>query len=330
MSENTLLPRPLTNLADPRFGASVVAASDEFFGDKSRLIDPKDPVYIPDKYDAHGKWMDGWETRRRRDPGHDHCIIRLGRPGVIHGFEVDTRHFTGGHPASASVEACSSDKRLPGKSVKWAELTPALGLKGNDRQWIKVDDDRVWTHVRLNIYPDGGVARLRVLGRVEAPRIIEKGRQHPDLAAIENGGRALASNDEHFGPLSSILMPGRPKTAGDGWETRRRRDPGYDWGIIELGCLGHIEEILIDTAHYTGNFPEKCFLQASDTVTGDINSLIAQSQFWPVLLPEQPLEMDREHSFTNEIYDHDGVRFARINIIPDGGIARVRLFGQPI
>ncbi|MFZ5608112.1 MAG: allantoicase [Pseudomonadota bacterium] len=312
------------NLAQPRLGAEMVAASDDFFAAKERLIGPGAPVFIPDKYDAHGKWMDGWESRRKRGPGHDWAILRLGQAGIVHGVEIDTRHFTGNYPAAASLDACADEARLPGSEASWTPLVPATALEGDRQHFLAVDDARAWTHLRLNIYPDGGVARLRVYGRFALS--LAPGTRI-DLAALEHGGRPIACNDAHFGVPENLLAPGRGVNMGDGWETRRRRAPGYDWAILALGQVGTIDEILIDTLHFKGNYPDRCFLQAALAPNLPDQALIAQAQFWPLLLPEQKLEANREHRFTAEVAALGPVSHVRFNIVPDGGVSRLRLYG---
>jgi allantoicase len=310
------------DLAQPRLGGEVVFATDEFFAAKERLIDPAEPVFLPGKYDANGKWMDGWEGRRRRDAGHDACIVRLGKPGVIHGIEIDTRYFTGNYPPAASIEWCHSRARHP--MVGWQLLVPSTALKGNDRLFLAIAMPEAVTHLRLNIFPDGGVARLRVYGQVM--RDWTAG-ERADLAAMENGALPVAANDEHFGRVSNMLAPGKARDMGDGWETRRRREPGHDWSIVKLARPGRIEEVVVDTNHFKGNYPDRCFIQAIGASALPKESLITQSMYWPVLLPEQKLSADSEHRFTAEIAKHDPVQFVRLNIIPDGGVARLRMWG---
>ena len=313
------------DLAQPRLGSQVVFATDDFFADKARLIDPAEPVFIPGKYDSNGKWMDGWESRRRRDGGHDHCIVKLGKPGVIKGVEIDTRNFTGNYPPAASIDWCRSDKALPPASTKWSPLLAATPLQGNSRLTLPIELDQVATHLRLNIFPDGGVARLRVYGQVT--RNWRKG-ERLDLAAMENGGLPVAANDEHFGQVSNMLAPGKSRDMGDGWETRRRREPGHDWSIVALARPGRIDEIVVDTAHFKGNFPDRCFIQAVGPSDLPKASLITQSMYWPVILPEQKLSADKEHRFKSQIAKHAPVKFVRLNIVPDGGVARLRLWGK--
>jgi len=313
------------NLAQPRLGAEVVFATDDFFADKARLIDPAEPVFVPGKYDENGKWMDGWESRRKRTPGHDWCVVRLGVPGLIAGFEIDTRHFTGNYPPGAEIELCRSDEKVPADG--WTEVTERLALKGDDRIYVPVAHDEPVTHVRLNIFPDGGVARLRVWGRVAKDWSAVNPDAPIDLLAMENGGRGIIANDEHYGSIENLTAPGRGANMGDGWETRRRREPGHDWAVLALGAPGLIEEVVVDTAHFKGNYPDRCFLQAA-SATGSPEEIASASESWPLLLPEVKLEADKVHVFRDGLADLGAIRFVRLNIVPDGGISRLRLVGR--
>lgn len=314
------------NLAQPQLGAAVIAVTDEFFAPGERLIDPRPPIFIPDKFDDHGKWMDGWETRRRRDAGHDHCVIRLGRPGVIHGIEIDTRHFTGNYPPAASVEACRTAGD-PDRGTAWTPIVPTVDLKGDDRRFLPVEDDATYSHLRLHIYPDGGIARLRAYGEVRVDEERLRGIETLDLAALEHGGRIVACNDAHFGSPWNLLSPGRGRNMGDGWETRRRREPGHDWVIVALGCAARIERIEVDTAHFKGNYPDRCSLQAANAAASTDHALITQSMFWPEVLALQALQADTQHAFA--LSAADPVTHIKFNIWPDGGVSRLRVHGRP-
>jgi len=322
------LRRHHVDLAQPRLGSEVVHATDDFFADKSRLIDPAEPVFVPDKYDENGKWMDGWESRRKRTPGHDWCVVRLGVPGRIAGFEIDTRHFTGNYPPGAEIEVCISGEAVPGGDSGWRKVTPRLELKGDDRIWVPVEHGEPVTHVRLHIFPDGGVARLRVWGRVAKDWSNVGPDERLDLLAMENGGRGIIANDEHYGRIANLTAPGRGVNMGDGWETRRRRETGHDWAVLELGAPGIIDEVIVDTAHFKGNYPDRCCLQASAAAGGSPEEMAAASESWPLLLPEVKLAADEVHIFRYGLADLGPVRFVRLNIIPDGGVSRLRLIGR--
>jgi len=312
-------------LEQPRLGSRVVAASDEFFGAKERLIDPAEPIFIADKYDDNGKWMDGWETRRRRSPGHDWCVIRLGIPGVLHGFDIDTRHFTGNFPPEASLDVAASDARLPGVAA-WTALTRRVALQGNRHHLLSMDYPTPVTHVRLNIFPDGGIARLRIFGEVR-PDPSTIGSRRIDLFALENGGRAIVCSDEHFGSMQNLNQQRRGVNMGDGWETARRRGPGHDWVVVALGHRGVIEEAVVDTAHFKGNYPDAVELRAADTSGTDPETLAAESADWPLLLGKQKLGADTEHRF-DKLEPTGPVTHLRMSIFPDGGVSRLRLFGR--
>ena len=315
------------NLAQPRLGAEIVSCSDDFFAECSRMLNPAEPVWIDDKYDDHGKWMDGWESRRRRDGGYDHAVVKLGLAGEIKGVDLDTRYFTGNYPPAASLEACACET-VPDADTQWIELIPKTDLQGDSHHYIEVDNPARFTHVRLNIFPDGGIARLRVYGRVVSDiEGLDRSATH-NLAAVELGARGIAWNDAHYGEVANLLNPGRGVNMGDGWETRRRREPGHDWCIIELGQPGAIEQADIDTAHFKGNYPDRCSLQAAMVDDSTIDSIVSQSESWPELMPPQKLQMDSEHSFADVLQDLGPISHVRVNIFPDGGLSRVRLLGK--
>ncbi len=308
-------------LQQPRLGSQVTFATDEFFAAKERIIEPGAPIFIDDKYDDHGKWMDGWESRRKRTPGHDYCVIRLGVPGVIRGFDIDTTHFTGNFPPEASIEACVSDVDVPEDG--WEEILEKTSLRDDAHHFLDISDDRVWTHVRLHIYPDGGIARLRVYGQVQADFGGVEG--YVDLAAVENGGRAIACSDEHYGSMHNLNVPGRGINMGDGWETARRRGPGNDWVIIALAQPGVIERAEVDTAHFKGNYPDRVTLEVGSFDSDEL--AIPDSTKWKTLLPETKLKMDQQHYFEN-LEALDVATHVRLSIYPDGGVSRLRLFGR--
>lgn len=315
------------NLAQPRLGAEVVECSDDFFAECSRMLKPEAPVFIDDKFDDHGKWMDGWESRRRRGGGYDHAVVKLGLAGEVKGVEIDTTYFTGNYPPEASLEACYSDS-APDESSEWVTLIPTTELRGDSHHYYAINNDACFNHVRLNIFPDGGIARLRIHGRVVSDvRLLDRSAMH-NLAAVELGARAIGWNDAHYGAVENLLNPGKGINMGDGWETRRRREPGHDWCLIELGHAGTVEEILLDTAHFKGNYPDSCSIQAAMIDADTAGSIVSLSESWAELLPAQKLEMDSEHLFREQIKDIGKVNHIRINIFPDGGLSRVRILGR--
>ena len=315
------------DLAQPRLGSVVVYATDDFFAPKERLINSAAPIFIADKYEENGKWMDGWESRRKRVPGHDYCIVKLGVPGQISGFDVDTSYFTGNYPPSASIDACVSEDDIPDEQANWTEVLSPVELQGDSHHYHHINNNTHFTHLRLNIFPDGGVARLRVYGLIQPDWSKYGSDEIIDLVALESGGQAIACSDEHYGGIHNLNAPGRGVNMGDGWETARRRGPGHDWTIFKLGHAGVIKMIEIDTAHFKGNYPDRASMQAANADDQDIERLSAQSASWQTLMPEVKLEMDKQHVFTGEILDLGVVSHVRLNIFPDGGVSRVRLFG---
>ncbi|MEM6637484.1 MAG: allantoicase [Pseudomonadota bacterium] len=329
--DKPLFARTGINLASAGLGARAVWATNEFFAPLERMLRDEEPTFIEGKFDDHGKWMDGWETQRRRDGGHDMAIVRLAGAGRILGFDIDTRHFTGNYAPAARIEACALDNgAAPDEETRWVTVLPHRPLGPDGHHFFACDSFEKWTHLRLHIYPDGGIARLRVYGVPELDDTAEG--QEIDLASSLNGGRILAFSDAHYGEYSRLLAPGRGINMGDGWETRRRREPGYDWMIIALGARGMIERIVIDTAHFKGNFPDRASIQAADLQNfgdGLTDALVTDAMFWRTLLEETRLTADTEHSFTEDLSDIGPVTHVRLNIIPDGGVSRLRLFGRP-
>ncbi|CAN7328519.1 allantoicase [Trinickia sp. LjRoot230] len=321
--------RRYVNLADARLGAEALEASDDFFAPKARMLNPEPAVFIPGKYDDHGKWMDGWETRRKRTAGHDWCVVKLARAGVVKGVDIDTSHFTGNFPPAASIEAAHvAAGAAPDATTQWTELVAATTLQGNSHHYLDVHDGSACTHIRLNLFPDGGVARLRIYGEPQIDWASADRNALVDLAAMDNGAYVVAANNQHFGAASNLLMPGRGVNMGDGWETRRRREPGNDWAIVALAHRGTIAKIEVDTAYFKGNYPDRCSLQAASVSGGTDSSLVTQAMFWPTLLAEQKLQMDNQHLFESELAALGPVTHVRFNIIPDGGVSRLRLWGH--
>lgn len=322
----------LTDLAAERLGGKVLYATDDFFAEKENLIKAGRGIFIPDKYTEQGKWMDGWESRRKRTPGHDWCIVQLATPGKIRGFDIDTNHFLGNHPPHASVEAIlltekDSQQNWENADLDWKEILPKSPLDPGSQHYYPCKDEGIYSHLKLHIYPDGGVARLRVYGEVHKDWETIASDQVLDLAAAIHGAQALDCNDMFFSDMSNLLMPGRGVNMGDGWETKRNRTPNNrDWVIIQLAHPGHIEKIRVDTCHFKGNYPDTCSIDAC-WVEG--NSKIGDDfSEWKPLLPRQKLQADFEHDYTQVIYQHEKISHIRLNIFPDGGISRLRMFGK--
>jgi allantoicase len=315
----------LVDLAGERLGGAVLWANDEFFADRDNLLKSEEPVFVPGKYTDRGKWMDGWETRRRRAPGHDWCIVRLGVPGVVRGVVVDTAHFKGNYPESCSLEATSAAAESPLEALegaRWEEILPRTKLQGDTRNGFVVE--RAWraTHLRLRIFPDGGVARLRVHGEVLPDSRWMGGRgteQDVDLALVENGGVVVAASDTFFGPRHALVMPGRALDMSDGWETKRTRREGPEWVVVRLATEGTIRRAEIDTWRFKGNAPESAALAVSASPDGPWDEVLARTK----LLPHT------RHVVDDALAPHAPARYARLSIWPDGGVSRLRLLGPP-
>jgi allantoicase len=321
----------LPDLASARVGGRAIAANDDFFASKANLVKAEPAVFIPGRYSARGKWMDGWESRRRRTPGHDWCVVALGVRGVIRGVNVDTAFFTGNFPSHCSIDALDTAKAVTravaaAEGQPWTTILEKSALAGDSANYLAVADDRPWTHLRLNIFPDGGVARLRAYGEAEIDwRRLARERRVVDLAAITNGGRVLGVSDRHFGAADNMLMPGRAKNMSDGWETRRRRGPGHDWAIVRLGAPGLITKIEIDTNHYQGNFPESASIEGAYVPGASLSVLAAAA--WLELLPRTKLRPHHRHHFSPAHATRHPISHVRLNIFPDGGVSRLRIHG---
>jgi allantoicase len=319
----------LIDLASIRLGASVIAANDEFFAPADRLILPEPAAWVADRYTERGKWMDGWETRRRRQPGFDWCVVRLGAPGVVRGVDVDTSHFQGNFPEACAIDVCEADGYPAAADLAgadWREVRSRELLNGDDHNYFPVHDPQRATHLRLRIFPDGGVARLRVYGEVVADWVRLARRGEIDLAAAEHGAAVVACSDMFFGSRHNLIMPGEARSMGEGWETRRRRDAGHDWTVIRLAAGGLIERAEIDTRHFKGNAPGACSLEAC-AGRGDLPGETGQ---WRVLMGRTALLPDTRHLFDRELTALPGMTHVRLNIYPDGGVARLRLFGHTV
>jgi allantoicase len=330
----------LIDLAAAELGGQALGASDDFFAGVENLILPGRGVFIADKFTERGKWMDGWESRRKRHGehgGHDHCILQLGVAGRVLGLDIDTNHFSGNHPQFASVDGLVAASGTPFEalqSLRWSELLGQVPLRPSAQNLFATNDIGPVTHLRLNIFPDGGVARFRAYGRVVsdwAPAVLDDVTRAKvpaglvDLAAVTNGGLALACSDAHFGPMNNLLLPGRAANMGGGWETRRNRGPGHDWILIQLGARARAQVIEVDTNHFKGNYPDRCSIDVIDAPDARITELI-RSNAWHNVLPETKLEAHTRHFF--ELAQQPTATHLRLNILPDGGCSRLRVWGS--
>jgi allantoicase len=312
-----------SDLASRWVGGTVVAASDESFGEKENLLNPWPCDPRPGQFGPRGELVDGWETRRRRgNPGEDWAIVRLGVPGVVTAIEVDTKSFAGNHPVSCRIEATGCEgypgpDSLLGPGTDWETLVPDRELTGDTHHLFPVANDRRWTHVRLVIAPDGGVARLRVHGRaLPDPRIVDG--VSLDLASWRVGGLVVASSDEFYSSAQVVNRPDQARNMGEGWETRRRRDSNHDWLLIQLGFSGSVSRLVLDTSFYRYNASDA--VSVTGSTTGD------DTTTWVTLLPRMSLQPDTIHDVQAE--PSPPVRFVRVEAFPDGGISRVRVIGN--
>ncbi|MFE6488996.1 allantoicase, partial [Streptomyces sp. NPDC057757] len=329
------------NLADRQLGAGVVAANDEFFAQRENLLVPGPAEFDPEHFGHKGKVMDGWETRRRRGASaehpwptaedHDWALIRLGAPGVVRGIVVDTAHFRGNYPQAVSVEGASvpgspSPEELLADDVKWTTLVPRTAVGGHAANGFEVSVEQCFTHLRVRQHPDGGIARLRVHGEVVPdPRWLSVLGTF-DVVALENGGRAESASNLFYSPASNTIQPGRSRKMDDGWETRRRRDQGNDWISYRLTGQSEIRAIEIDTAYLKGNSAGWASVSVKDTGAENGAEGGAEKGEWREILPRTRLQPDTNHRF---VLDTPAVgTHARVDIFPDGGISRLRLFGS--
>jgi allantoicase len=328
------------DLASRALGGSVVFANDELFAEKENLIKPEAPEFAPDDFGLKGKVYDGWETRRRREPGHDHAIVRLGSPGIVHGVVIDTAYFRGNYPPQVSVEATAVDGYLaPAElaELRWHTIVGRTGALGDTANRYAVADRRRWTHVRLSIYPDGGVARFRVHGQVVPDPAFMTGTI--DLAALENGGRLAGCSDAFYSSAVNLIMPGRARAMSDGWENARRRGPGHDYAIFQLAAAGRLQYVEVDTSYFVGNAPGWIRLSAADqrrtdpapeTPPGPLAGTPAHPAelTWREILPQTRVQPDTRHRF--RIHSPPAATHVRLDVIPDGGLARFRAHGEVV
>jgi allantoicase len=331
---------PMAELSSRHLGAGVVSASDESFGNKEHLLTPEPADFVPGTYDHRGEVVDGWETRRRREPGHDWAVVRLGLPGIIRRVDIDTSFFTGNFPETCWLEACGLEG-YPGPAelatADWEPLVPLRQLKGDVHNLVEVTSERRYTHVRLSIAPDGGVARLRVHGRpVVDPRLFDG--VTVDLASQQLGARVVRSSDNFYGSAQVLTRPDRARTMGEGWETRRRRDDGNDWALIQLAARGELRQVELDTMHFKHNASSHVEVRAID-VRGFTAELEGDQPGpdWTMVLPRVALQPDTRHVYPVFPLDPAGrpvtqapspASYVRVDAFPDGGLSRVRVIGR--
>lgn len=324
----------LTDLADRRLGAGVVAANDEFFAERENLLTPGPAVFDPERFGHKGKIMDGWETRRRRGVSaaaphpcaddHDWALVRLGVPGVVRGLVVDTAHFRGNYPQAVSVQAaCVPGAPSPGEllapEVTWTEIVPRTEIGGHAANAFAVTAERRFTHLRLNQHPDGGVARLRVYGEAAPDPAWLAALGTFDLVALENGGSVEDASDRFYSPATNTIRPGRSAVMADGWETRRRRDKGNDWIRYALAGQATVRAVEIDTGYLKGNAAGWAALLGRDGADGTWHELVARTRLQPDTVHRFLLGAEAAARPLTQV---------RLDIFPDGGVARLKLHGS--
>jgi allantoicase len=305
--------------------------------------------------------MDGWESRRKRDlsnGAHDYCVIRLAHTAIIHGFDVDTANFTGNYPDHCMIEGALIDDEkgaenlaqefteLAPKSINWIKLIGKNPLQGGSHNYFtNINRQHRFNYIRLHIYPDGGVARLRVYGKIhlDIAKIQHKIAQEPnykfDLCALANGARVIAASNAYFGPKDNLILPGKAACMGEGWESKRRRSPGQDWIIVRLAIPGHISQLLIDTNHFKGNFPDQCSVEVSTFLSAEEELLpydftyLPQNFTWQSLVEPSKMQASHEHWLevdSAKLTGGKAVSYVKLNALPDGGVSRFRAFGTPV
>ena len=327
MKEKIIFANGLIDLAQPRLGTKVIYKTDDFFASASRIISPTKPVFKEGVFDKHGKWMDGWESRRKRTSGHDFIILKLGKPGKISKVDVDTSHFNGNQPGMVSIEGTNSNSNKINQ-FKWVPILSKKKTKANSHHFFSINNKKIFTHIKFNIFPDGGVARLRLYGSIAKSNNLKN--KKINLASLLDGASVIACNNEHFGKAENILAPGKAKNMGDGWETRRRRDKGNDWLILNSIDGSFIDKIEISTHHFKGNFPNHCSLQAAYLNIKNSKKIVNSSNNWKYLLKNTKLSANKTHTFKNSLMKKEKINYIKINIFPDGGISRFKIFGKKV
>lgn len=321
------------DLISTALGGKVLGYSDQWFAEADNLINPAAPIRQQGKMVYTGAWYDGWETRRHNTEPFDWVVIRLGvASGTVEGVEVDTAFFSGNHAPAISVEGCFSqddDQVLSWKGGRgdWETILGIQECGPSQRFGWKLDapTPKQYTHVRLNMYPDGGIARFRLFGHA-VPVFPDDTEAIFDLAAAQNGGVAVSCSDQHFGTKDNLILPGRGKDMGDGWETARSRTKGHvDWTIIKLGAAGYIQNFIADTAHFRGNYPQQVKLEAiewkGDTEPGpDVEG-------WVQVTEPIKCKPDLEHPAESLVKDK-AFTHVKLIIVPDGGVKRLRVFAK--
>lgn len=292
-----------------------------------------------------GAWYDGWETRRHNPAPFDWVVVRLGvASGTVDGVEVDTAFFSGNHAPHVSVEGCFSDDDAEvlawqGGRGRWETILGVKECGPSQRFAWRLDEpsdnksnSKRYTHVRLNMYPDGGIARFRLFGHA-VPVFPADADAVFDLAAAQNGGVAVACSDQHFGTKDNLLLPGRGRDMGDGWETARSRARGHvDWAVVRLGAPGLVQRLVVDTAHFRGNYPQQVKVDAIEwrrrvDHEEQEDEPPADAEGWVEVVSPSKTGPDQEHEYESGVRDRPFTH-VKLTMIPDGGVKRLRVFAK--
>jgi len=325
------------DLISKKNGGYALGCSDQFFAPASNLLEKGRGIFIPDRYTDKGKWMDGWETRRHNKKGFDWCIIRMGLSGCVKGFCIDTNHFTGNYAPQAKVEALCDDSNPSvdklASSQEWVEILSKVNLKGSSEHFFEIPVTKRMTHIRLTMFPDGGISRFRVHGLVTPNWKNKEVNEVIDLALVNNGGRSVGCSDKFYSSPQNLLVPGRGFNMGDGWETKRSRVPNHkDWAVIKLGApSSHLIRTEIDTCHFKGNFPDFCILEGASIQGKEWDEKDEKTVWYPLFKDGTQVPLTAHYIHPFDLFHPENlstpITHVRLTVFPDGGVSRLRDFG---
>lgn len=348
-SEFNQIIAPHIDVVSQRLETKIIDVSDQFFAGADNLIKPSAPQSHKGQFIATGAVYDGWETRRHNPEPFDFVILQLGvHAARIIAAEIDTAHFNGNEGPAFSVEGYkfpngettdnisdalthNRDEIVDASEAGWHTVFGKSDLGPSQRHFFVLPSLSDKYHVfRLRMYPDGGIARLRLYGSVVPPVLDPKllSSVEIDFAAVGMGGQLVKASGTHFGSSpSNLLLPGRGSDMGDGWETARSRVSGHcDWAIIKLGSRIVPHKVVVDTAFYRGNYPQRYTVEGIDSSTPD-SEVDPKSREWTQLV-EAKGQADSEDSHV--IANSSPITHVKLTIFPDGGVKRLRVFGHTV
>ena len=318
----------------------ILEISDEFFASASNLLKPTAPIQKPNFFTEQGAWYDGWETRRHNPAGFDYLIIQSGvQSGAnIVGCEVDTTFFTGNNGEFFEVEGTFvenyDDKIDDFNKLEWDVVVEKTQLKPSQRHFFLNTlglTEKKYNLFKFKMFPDGGISRFRLYGRVNIESKYETSTsENEDWAYMLNGGIVTSASNQHYSSPSNLLLPGRGVNMGDGWETKRSRVPGHvDWVIVKLGKpVTFIDTVIVDTANFKGNFPNYFEVYAIFSEIRDDDQLSENDSSWVKIVEKTKGKPHFEHVLKID-YKSD-IKFTHVKLvtIPDGGVKRLRVIGH--